>query len=221
MQHAPETFVHLHNHTEYSLLDGASRIPAMVARAAELGMPAIGLTDHGVMYGAIHFYKACKEAGIKPTIRCAVHDPPPPPPLPAGRGARDPQHLPRHDSEAHDVLLCLQTGARFNDPNRWRFSTQENYLKTPAEMIEAFADMPDAIASTVEVADQCDLKLDLGATLLPPFDVPDGLTSDQYLKQLVAKGLEWRFGQATQAARERADQELSVISQTGYASYFL
>jgi DNA polymerase-3 subunit alpha len=70
MPHAPKTFVHLHNHTEYSLLDGASRIHAMVARAAELEMPALALTDHGVMYGAIHFYKACKEAGIKPIIGC-------------------------------------------------------------------------------------------------------------------------------------------------------
>ena len=73
MPHAPKTFVHLHNHTEYSLLDGASRIHAMVGRAAELGMPAIGLTDHGVMYGAIHFYKACKEAGIKPIVGCEVY----------------------------------------------------------------------------------------------------------------------------------------------------
>jgi len=342
MPHAPETFVHLHNHTEYSLLDGASRIPAMVGRAAELGMPAIALTDHGVMYGAIHFYKACREASIKPIIGCEVYVAPRSRLLREGRVDRDPNHLTllaadhegyvnlmrlctigqmegmyykpridkevlaqhskglialsgclqgeaaskivdgdvdgareavaayrdifgkdrfllevqrhgidkqvevnnvlakfgkelglrvcatndlhyvhRHDSEAHDVLLCLQTGARFNDPNRWRFSTQENYLKTPAEMIEAFADMPGALASTLDVADQCDLKLDLGATLLPPFDVPDGLTPDQYLKRLVAKGLEWRFGQPTQAARDRADQELSVISQTGYASYFL
>jgi DNA polymerase-3 subunit alpha len=342
MPHAPETFVHLHNHTEYSLLDGASRIPVMVARAAELGMPAIGLTDHGVMYGAIHFYKACNDAGIKPIVGCEVYVAPRSRLLREGRVDRDPSHLtllaanregylnlmrlctvgqmegmyykPRidkeilaehskglialsgclqgeaagrivdgdvagareavaayrdifgndgfllevqrhgidkqvevngvlakfgqefglrlcatndlhyvhkHDSEAHDVLLCLQTGARFNDPNRWRFSTQENYLKTPAEMIEAFADMPEALASTLEVADQCDLKLDLGATLLPPFDVPNGLTPDQYLRQLVLKGLEWRFGKASAAVRERADQELSVISQTGYASYFL
>src|SRR5256886_1944468 len=127
----------------------------------------------------------------------------------------------RHDPEAHDVLLCLQTGARFNDPNRWRFSTQENYLKTPAEMIEAFADMPEALASTLEVADQCDLKLSLGATLLPPFDVPDGMKPDQYLRQLVLNGLDWRFGKPAPAAKERAEQELSVISQTGYASYFL
>ncbi len=342
MPHAPETFVHLHNHTEYSLLDGASRIPAMVARAAELEMPAIGLTDHGVMYGAIHFYKACKDAGIKPIIGCEVYVAPRSRLLREGRVDRDPNHLTllaadhegyvnlmrlctvgqmegmyyrpridkeilaehskglialsgclqgepasrivdgdvegareavavyrdifgkdrfllevqrhgidkqvevnnvlarfgkefglrlcatndlhyvhRHDSEAHDVLLCLQTGARFNDPNRWRFSTQENYLKTPAEMIEAFADMPEALAATIEVADQVDLKLSLGATLLPPFDVPDGLAPDQYLRQLVKKGLEWRFGEPAAEVKERAEQELGVIGQTGYASYFL
>src|SRR5713226_1235452 len=335
MQHAPKTFVHLHNHTEYSLLDGASRIPAMVGRAAELGMPALGLTDHGVMYGAIHFYKACKDAGIKPIIGCEVYVAPRSRLLREGRVDRDPSHLTllaanhegyvnlmklctvgqmegmyykpridkeilaeranglialsgclqgevagrivendldgaresvatfrdiftkerfllevqrhgidrqervnealagfgkdfglrlcatndlhyvnREDSEAHDVLLCLQTGARFNDPNRWRFSTQENYLKTPQEMAETFADLPEALASTLEVADQCDLKIVLGATLLPPFDVPDGLTPDQYLRQLVMKGLEWRYnGTAPAAARERADVELSVISQ--------
>src|SRR5438874_9593271 len=342
MPHAPETFVHLHNHTEYSLLDGASRIPAMVARAAELEMPAIGMTDHGVMYGAIHFYKACKDAGIKPIIGCEVYVAPRSRLLREGRVDRDPNHLTllaadhegylnlmrlctvgqmegmyykpridkeilaehskglialsgclqgeaamrivegdvdgaresvaayrdifgkerfllevqrhgidkqtevngvlvrfgqefglrlcatndlhyvhRHDSEAHDVLLCLQTGARFNDPNRWRFSTQENYLKTPAEMIETFQDLPEALATTLEVADQVNLKLSLGATLLPPSDVPDAMTPDQYLRQLVMKGMEWRFGQPAAGAKERAEQELSVISQTGYASYFL
>src|SRR5438045_7947329 len=342
MPHAPETFVHLHNHTEYSLLDGASRIQAMVTRAAELDMPAIGLTDHGVMYGAIHFYKACKEAGIKPIIGCEVYVSPRSRLLREGRVDRDPNHLTllaanhegyvnlmrlctigqmegmyykprvdkevlaqhakglialsgclqgeaasrivegdvagareavagyrdifgkerferevqphgiarqvavntvltgcgkefglrvcatndlhyvhRHDSEAHDVLLCLQTGARYNDPNRWRFSTQENYLKTPAEMIETFADLPEALATTVEVADQVDLKLKLGETLLPPFDVPDGLKPDEYLRRLVMKGLEWRYGQPSHEAKERADQELSVILATGYASYFL
>ncbi|HKW60778.1 MAG TPA: DNA polymerase III subunit alpha [Candidatus Dormibacteraeota bacterium] len=342
MPHAPKTFVHLHNHTEYSLLDGASRIHAMVARAAELEMPAIGLTDHGVMYGAIHFYKACKDAGIKPIVGCEVYVAPRSRLLREGRVDRDPNHLtllaadsagylnlmrlctvgqmegmyyrPRidkevlaehsnglialsgclqgeaasrivdgdvdgaresvatyrdifgkdrfllevqrhgidrqdqvnavlagfgkelglrlcatndlhyvhkHDSEAHDVLLCLQTGARFNDPNRWRFSTQENYLKTPAEMAEAFVDLPDALTATLEVADQCDLKIALGATLLPPFDVPDGLTPDQYLRQLVMKGLEWRYVKPSAAVQERAENELTVIKATGYASYFL
>src|SRR5260370_19916280 len=93
MPHGPENFVHLHNHTEYSRLDGASRIPAMVARAAELRMPAIGLTDHGVMYGAIHFYKACKDAGIKPIIGCEVYVAPRSRLLREGRVDRDPNHL--------------------------------------------------------------------------------------------------------------------------------
>jgi DNA polymerase III subunit alpha len=343
MQHAPKTFVHLHNHTEYSLLDGASRIPAMVARAAELEMPALALTDHGVMYGAIHFYKACKEAGIKPIVGCEVYVAPRSRLLREGRVDRDPSHLtllaashegylnlmklcsvgqmegmyykPRidkeilaehsaglialsgclqgevagrivdndmdgakesvaafrdiftkdrfllevqrhgidkqdrvnealtgfgkefglrlcatndlhyvhkHDSESHDVLLCLQTGARFNDPNRWRFSTQENYLKTPDEMAVLFADLPEALASTLEVAEMVDLKINLGATLLPPFDVPDGLTPDQYLTKMVADGLKWRYnGEPSTAVKERAESELAVIKATGYASYFL
>jgi DNA polymerase-3 subunit alpha len=342
MPHAPNTFVHLHNHTEYSLLDGASRIPALVARAAELEMPALAMTDHGVMYGAIHFYKACKEAGIKPIIGCEVYVAPRSRLLREGRVDRDPNHLTllaadhegylnlmklctvgqmegmyykpridkeilaehskglialsgclqgeaasritdgdidgaresvaayrdifgkdrfllevqrhgidrqdavnvalagfgnefglrlcatndlhyvhRHDSEAHDVLLCLQTGARFNDPNRWRFSSQENYLKTAEEMRAAFADLPDALASTLDVADMVDLKLKLGATLLPPFDVPGGMKPDEYLRKLVLDGITWRYGEPTPAVMERAENELSVISQTGYASYFL
>src|ERR1700687_3870641 len=342
MQHAPKNFVHLHNHTEYSLLDGASRIPALVTRAAELEMPALAMTDHGVMYGAIHFYKACKEAGIKPIVGGEVSAAPRSRLLREGRVDRDPNHLTllaadhegyvnlmklctvgqmegmyykpridkeilaqhskglialsgclqgeaasritdgdidggreavaayrdifgkdrfllevqrhgidkqeqvnvaladfgkefglrlcatndlhyvhRHDSEAHDVLLCLQTGARFNDPNRWRFSSQDFYLKSPDEMLETFAALPDALASTLDVADMVDLKLKLGATLLPPFDVPDKLTPDQYLRKLVTDGIKWRYGEPTAAVTERAEVELSVISQTGYASYFL
>ena len=342
MPHAPKTFVHLHNHTEYSLLDGASRIPAMVARAAELEMPAIALTDHGVMYGAVHFFKACKEAHIKPIVGCEVYVAPRSRLLREGRVDRDPSHLTllaadhegyvnlmrlctvgqmegmyykpridkeilaerskglialsgclqgevagrisdndmdgarqaivdyrdifgtdrfflevqkhgidkqehvnaalvtlgkefglrlcatndlhyvhRHDSEAHDVLLCLQTGARFNDPNRWRFSTQENYLKTAEEMAAAFAETPDALAATLDIADMVNLKISLGETLLPPFDVPDGLRPDQYLRKLVDEGLKWRYGDPPQAAKDRATNELDVIKQTGYASYFL
>src|ERR1051326_2026658 len=336
MPHAPETFVHLHNHTEYSLLDGASRIPAMVNRAAELGMPAIGLTDHGVMYGAIHFYKACKDAGIKPIVGCEVYVAPRSRLLREGRVDREPSHLTllaadhegcvnlmrlctvgqmegmyyrpridkevlaeraqglialsgclqgevagrindndldgareavaahrdifgkdryflevqrhgiekqdrvnealvglgkefglrlcatnalhyvhRHDSEAHDVLLCLQTGARYNDPNRWRFSTQENYLKTPDEMAAAFADLPDSLAASLDVADMVDLKLKLGATLLPPFEVPGGPPPAEYLRERVMHGLAWRYGEPSAAARERAETELKVIAQTG------
>ena len=342
MPHAPETFVHLHNHTEFSLLDGASRIHALVEAAAKLEMPALAITDHGVMYGAIHFYKACKEAGIKPIVGCEVYVAPRSRLLREGRVDRDPNHLTllaashegyvnlmklctvgqmegmyykpridkeilaehsrglialsgclqgeaasritdgdlegaresvatyrdifgadrfllevqrhgidkqvevnvalakfgtefglrlcatndlhyvhRHDSEAHDVLLCLQTGARFNDPNRWRFSTQENYLKTPEEMMATFADLPDALASTLDVADMVDLKIKLGETLLPPFDVPDGMTPDNYLGKLVEDGTRWRYGTPDASVKDRAASELDVIRQTGYASYFL
>ena len=343
MPHAPETFVHLHNHTEFSLLDGASRINAMVARAAELEMPALALTDHGVMYGAIHFYKACKQAGIKPILGFEAYV------APRGRFDRevrvdrDPYHLTvlaadaegyqnlmqlctigqkeglyykpridrevlsrhsrglivlsgclggelatkiaqgdldgaretaaayreifgtdrylleiqRHgvkaqdevnetlirlskelglrlvatndlhyvhqqDAEPHDVLLCLQTGATFDDPKRWRFESQDFYLKTPAEMATVFADLPDALASTLDVADQVALTLPLGHNLLPPFQVPAGTTPESFLREKAEEGLRWRYGEdASAEVRERLDMELEVIRQTGFSSYIL
>src|SRR5947209_12738984 len=89
----PKSFVHLHNHTEYSLLDGASRIPAMVKRAAELQMPALALTDHGVMYGAIQFYRECRKAGINPILGCEVYVAPRSRHQKEGKTDRDPYHL--------------------------------------------------------------------------------------------------------------------------------
>ncbi len=111
MPSAPQTFVHLHNHTEFSLLDGASRISQLVSRAAELGMPAVALTDHGVMYGAIHFYKACRAAGIKPIVGCEVYV------APRGlrdrdsKADRDPYHLTvlAADIEGYRNLMELVT----------------------------------------------------------------------------------------------------------------
>jgi DNA polymerase-3 subunit alpha len=342
MPHAPNNFVHLHNHTEYSLLDGAGRINRLVRKAAELGMPSVALTDHGVMYGAVHFYKECLDAGIRPIIGCELYVAPRSRLQREGRTDRDPHHLTvlakdgegylnlmklcsighleglyykprvdkevlarhakglialsgclagevaskitafdpegaretvatyrdifgaenyflevqRHgieeqepvnqaligfgrefglrlaatndlhyvekgDAEAHDVLLCLQTGALYDDPNRWRFGSQDFYVKTAEEMASVFDDLPDALASTLDIADSCQLKISLGKTLLPPFDVPEGMTPDGYLRQRVEEGLHWRFGEPTSAQRERADEELAVIAQTGYASYFL
>ncbi len=340
---APEQFVHLHNHTEFSLLDGASRINAMVARAAELEMPALALTDHGVMYGAVHFYKACVNAGIKPILGCEVYVAPRRLDDREGRVDRDPYHLtvlaadaqgyrnlmalcsigqmkglyykPRvdrtvlaehseglivlsgclggevatkitagdlagaretvaayrdifgadryflemqrhgiteqepvneglkgfsrefglrtvatndlhyvhqHDAEAHDVLLCLQTGRNFDDPKRWRFESQDFYLKTAAEMAAVFADSPAALATTLEVAALVDLKIELGHHLLPPFRVPAGMTAESHLTQQVAQGLHWRYPAGPPAgAPERVQEELAVIAQTGFASYFL
>src|SRR5919199_497548 len=108
MSRAPQQFVHLHNHTEYSLLDGASRIGAMVKRAAELEMPAIALTDHGVMYGAIHFYKACRRAGIKPIIGCEVYVAPRSRLQREGRADRDPHHLTLLASDATGYLNLMK-----------------------------------------------------------------------------------------------------------------
>src|SRR5262249_59467459 len=90
----------------------------------------------------------------------------------------DLHYVHQHDAEPHDVLLCLQTGATFDDPRRWRFESQDFYLKTPAEMAQVFADMPDALAATLDITDQVSLKLSLGHNLLPPFEVPGGVTSD-------------------------------------------
>jgi len=343
MPHAPETFVHLHNHTEFSLLDGASRINAMVTRAAELEMPALAITDHGAMYGAVHFYKACRQAGIKPILGFEAYV------APRGRYDRevkvdrDPYHLTilaadvegyynlmalctigqkeglyykpridrevlarhskglfvlsgclggelatkiaqgdedgaretvsayrdifgtdryvlevqrhgielqakvnealtrlsrefglrlvatndlhyvhRQDAEPHDVLLCLQTGATFDDPKRWRFESQDYYLKTPAEMAQGFSDMPEALAATLDIADEVSFKLPLGHNLLPPFEVPESMTAESYLRKNAEAGLRWRYGDnPPPEVRERLDMELDVIRQTGFSSYIL
>ena len=342
MKDAPQNFVHLHNHSEFSLLDGASRIQKMVRKAAALGMPGVALTDHGVMYGAIHFYKECREAGIKPILGCELYVAPRSRHQREGRADRDPNHLTviakdlegyrnlmklctigqleglyykprvdrevlaehskglialsgclagevaskvtagdvegaratvatfrdiftpdryflevqRHgiaeqepvnqalagfsrefglrlaatndlhyvehvDAEAHDVLLCLQTGALFDDPKRWRFESQDFYLKTASEMAGLFPEFPDALQATVDITDSCNVTIDLGKTLLPPFEVPAGMTPDSYLRQRALEGLTWRYGEPNKAQLERAEIELGVIAQTGYASYFL
>src|ERR1700716_4292870 len=111
MPHAPNKFVHLHNHTEFSLLDGASRIKGMVQRAAELEMPALALTDHGVMYGAITFYKACKAAGIKPILGFEAYVAPRSRQSKEGRVDRDPFHLTllAADAEGYRNLMRLCT----------------------------------------------------------------------------------------------------------------
>ncbi|MDQ6771424.1 MAG: DNA polymerase III subunit alpha, partial [Candidatus Dormibacteraeota bacterium] len=134
----------------------------------------------------------------------------------------DLHYVHQQDAEAHDVLLCLQTGANFDDPKRWRFDSQDFYLKTAAEMGDLFSDLPQALASTLEVADQVNLEIDLGQHLLPPFQCPDGLGPDAYLERLVGEGVRWRYGaEPPVAASERAATELEVIRQTGFSSYFL
>ena len=336
-------FVHLHIHSEYSLLDGANRIKDLPIRAKELGMDAMAITDHGVMFGAIDFYKACKAAGVKPIIGCEVYV------APRTRHDKDPEldskynhlillakdnsgyknlaklvslgytegfyykpridkeilekyheglvccsaclagelnqailrndmeeakkvalwfknvfgddyyleiqnngikeqvlvnqklielsreldiplvatndahYLKREDAYNHEVLLCIQTGKRMNDPDRMRFETDELYVKSPEEMSEYFKNVPEAIENTVKIADICNVEFEFGHTILPNYDVPEGYnTHFDYLRKLCDDGLIKRYGESISTEiQERANYELSVIEKMGYVDYFL
>src|SRR5438270_73073 len=218
MPSAPTTFVHLHNHTEYSLLDGASRIGAMVKRAAELEMPALALTDHGVMYGAVHFYKACKQAGIKPIVGCEVYVAPRSRHLKEGRTDRDPHHLTllAADADGYRNLMWLCSAGQM-EGLYYKPRIDKEILAARSKGLIALS---GCLAG--EVADPVAVRIGLGHTLLRPFQVPDGLTPDRYRRKVAEDGLRWRYGDAPpKAAVERLDMELEVIRQTGYASYFL
>src|SRR4051794_33766656 len=334
--------VHLHAHSEYSLLDGACKIDAMAARAAELDQPALGLTDHGVMNGAVDLYKACKKHGIKPIAgleaylvddrraikeqtryernhltllaetnegfsnlvkltsagflegfsrgkanvdmellsahsegvialtgclqsrfcRRLVED------RPADARAHvddliqafgpeqvyfevqrngvaeqekanegivrtakelgrplvataDVHYLRREDYDSHAALLCVQTKSTIEQP-KLRFDTNEFYLKSSAEMADSFSDMPEAVASTLEIAERCDVEIQLGQLLLPRFPTPEGVEPGGMLRELATEGLRRRYGDPIPGnAQERLEFELGVISEMGFESYFL
>jgi DNA polymerase-3 subunit alpha len=334
--------VHLHVHSEYSLLDGACKIDKLAARAAELDMPALGLTDHGVMNGSVEHYKACKAAGIKPIIGLEaylVDDRVESPKAPryernhltllasdeagfrnlvklssAGflegfargkanvdmellsahsegvialtgclqsrfcrrlvedrpddarahvddliqafgpeqvyfelqrngvtqqdkanegiiRVARefgrplvataDVHYLRREDYDSHAALLCVQTKSTIEQP-KLRFDTNEFYLKSPGEMSDSFADLPEAVASTLEIAERCDVEMQLGQLLLPRFPTPEGIEPGEMLRGLALEGLRRRYGDPIPAeAMERFEFELGVVAEMGFESYFL
>lgn len=309
------SFTHLHVHTEYSLLDGLSKIKEITKRAAELGMDSLAITDHGVMYGVIDFYKAAKEAGIKPILGCEVYVAPGSRfDKEAGTGEDKYNHLvllaenntgyqnlmkivsrgftegfyykPRVDKEllrefhegiiatsaclagevqrylargmyeeakrvalyyqdifgkdnfflelqdhgiaeqhyvnpqllrmseetgielictndvhytyaddadAHDILLCIQTGKKVTDENRMRYTGGQYYLKSPEEMAELFKYAPQAVANTEKIAERCNVEIEFGVTKLPKFAVPQGYTSWTYLNYLCYEGLKKRY----------------------------
>ncbi|MHB8719108.1 MAG: DNA polymerase III subunit alpha [Candidatus Dormibacteria bacterium] len=339
-----EPFVHLHTHTEFSLLDGAARIPELVQTAARLRQPAIAMTDHGAMYGTVRFFTAAKEAGIKPIIGCEMYVAPRSRLDREGRADRDPNHLillarndtgyrnliklvsrshiegyyykPRvdkeilaehaeglvclsaciggelpqailggdmdaaeriarqhmeifgrdayflelqdhgipeedvirpglveiarrtglplvatndshyvseTDAEAHDILLCIQTQARRDDPNRFKFHGPYFHMTGGTEMRRRFSSYADAVSNTLAVADLCNVELALGGNLLPQYSpIPPGHTAESYLEELCEVGLRERYGDGiTEEARERLAMELDVIASTGFAPYFL
>ena len=349
-------FVHLHVHTEYSLLDGANRIKDLVSKVKENGMKAVAITDHGVMYGAVEFYKECMKQGIKPIIGCEVYV------APRSRLEKEPgiddryghmillckdnvgyknlikivsssfidgyyykprvdldllrkyhegliatsaclagfipralldddydkakdilntyidifgkenfyielqnngieeqiqvnrgliklakeyelelvatndcHYLNREDSYSHEVLLCIQTGKKMNDIDRFKFATDEFYVKTKEEMKDAFKNFPSALENTVKIADRCNVTFEFGHTILPNFDTPNNIDHFEYLKNLTYEGLKKRYlidinndklpnivlPIAKEDILKRIDYELETINKMGYTDYFL
>jgi DNA polymerase-3 subunit alpha len=335
--------VHLHVHSEYSLLDGANKIGPMAQRAAELGMPALGLTDHGVMNGAVEHFKACRDAGIKPILGLEAYfvDDRRAASAPGARVERnhltllaasdagfrnlvkltsagfldgfsrgkanvdmelldrhsegvialtgclqsrfcqrlvegrdvdarahidqlagvfgtdnlyfeiqangipeqdranqgivstarelgrplvatgDVHYLRREDFDNHAALLCVQTKSTLEQP-KLSFDTNEFFLKSPEEMAASFADWPESVPATLEVAERCNVELELGKLLLPRFPTPDGEEPGAMLRRLAEQGLAARYGDPVPGeARERLEFELGVIEEMGFESYFL
>jgi DNA polymerase III subunit alpha len=336
-------FVHLHNHTQYSLLDGASLLTELVKLAQLYEMPSVAITDHGNMFGAIEFYLLCKDAGIKPIIGCEMYI------APASRfdksshgiqeaayhllllakdeqgyhnlmklvsigylegfyykpridkeilsayskglicssaclkgeishlvlsnqqeaasmvagefnelfgkgnfyleimdngipeqkkvnralirmgkdlgigvvATNDCHYLQRQHARAQEALLSIQTQTTLDDPNRMRMQTDEFYFKTADEMTRLFQDIPDALKNTLEIAQKCNLNLDLKSTHLPQFSPPEGKTRECYLKELVAEGVKQRYPKVDNPIKARVEGELKVISESGFTSYFL
>ena len=338
------------------MLDGAARLDEMVAKAVSDGMPAIGMTDHGNMYGTLDFYKECNKQGIKPIIGTEAymaHDHRSERPtrrgrvddsggdteggkklyyhltllaenqagyknliqlsslafmegyyykprmdwellekyadgliattgclgghvlqsllngdekgaiekaarlqdifgrdnlfvelqdhgLPAQRetnpklieiakkigapllATNDSHYTHQEDHEAHDALLCVQTGALLSDAKRFKFEGSEHYLKTAAEMRYLFREVPSACDNTLWIAERADLQIEFGKPLLPSFPVPEGFDDASYLEHLTWEGAKKRWGeQIPNDAVERLSYELKVINDMGFASYFL
>jgi DNA polymerase-3 subunit alpha len=335
------TCAHLHVHSEYSLLDGACKIDALAARAAEFGQPALGLTDHGVMNGAVELHKACAKHGVKPIVGCEIylvddhtargpgrternhltllaaddagyrnlvklssagfleglHRGKPTVDLAqverhsegvialtgclasrfcqrlfedrpddarahadellqifgaenvyfevqknglapqdkcnegivriAGEvggslvGTGDVHYLRREDYDHHTALLCVQTKSTIAAP-KMTFETNEFYLRDSGEMIAAFAEWPEAIASTLEIAERCSVEIELGKQLIPSYKTPDESSEQEYLRARVLEGLRLRYGDPPPAeALQRMEMELGVIDRMGFNAYFL
>jgi len=342
MSDQEKPFIHLHVHTEYSLLDGLSKIPKLVTRAKDLGMSSIAITDHGTMYGAMAFYRAAKDAGVKPIIGMEsylakssrlIHD----------QSERQPYHLlliaknatgylnllklaseaqlsgfygkPRVDKEllsqyseglictsgclaaeiprayadgneqkalkligeyqdifgkenyflelqhhdipeihplnkwlienksfanvpllatndvhyvmegdftTHDILLCIQTGAKLHESKRMRMTDNSYFLRSADEMWALFGDeAPEALNNTLLVAEMCDVNLDDKKYHLPVFPVPEGHDAVSYLTMLTRRGAEWRWGSDWEKFLPRLEYELGIIIKMGFATYFL
>lgn len=338
-------FTHLHVHTEYSLLDGSSKIKELVSRAKELGMDSLAITDHGVMYGVIDFYRAAKAAGINPVLGCEIYVAPGsrfdreagnakesryhhlvllaendigyanlvkivsrgftegfyykprvdydvleeyhegiialsaclagsipsflrrglydeakqeayrlqgifgennfflelqdhgiPDQKTVNQGllrlhqetgidlvaTNDVHYIYDSDAEAHDILLCIQTGKKVSDTDRMRYEGGQYYLKSAGEMEALFPYAKEAIENTHKIAERCHVEIEFGDYKLPHFDVPEGETSESYLRKLCKEGLYKRYPkEQAEQLEERLNYELDTISTMGFVDYFL
>lgn len=342
-------FVHLHVHTHYSLLDGMCKVPALLDRAAEFGMPAVAITDHGVMYGAMEFYNEAKKRGIQPIIGCEMYVAPR---LMTDKtaqidtrpghlvllaknkegyqnlmklvtaahldgyyykpridreilktyskgliamsscmhgelahalinkdkkkaketydfytelfgddyyveiqynaglqeqetanallvkfakennaqlvGTKDVHYVDKEDREAHDALICVQTGKLVADEDRMRFTADQSFV-SPNEMIEYFKETPDAVDNTLKIAEKCKPFLEeffqpyreKNQFFIPQFEIPQGYNLKTYMEKLVNDGLKKKYGTVTTEIKERAKYELEVIERMKYEEYFL
>jgi DNA polymerase-3 subunit alpha len=355
-----ENFVHLHVHTEYSMLDGAAKLGEVTKAAAAEGMPALAMTDHGNVFGAYDFYKQANAAGVKPIIGMEGYYTPgsrfdrapfdfgdklideegdggnnrgkaaythmtllakttegmhnlfrlsslaslegqyrkprfdrdllekygtgliATTGCPSGEvnmwlragkverarqaaadfqdifgrenfyaeimdhglsiekktkpalleiakdlgipllGTNDLHYTHREDAQAHDALLCIQTGSRLNETNRFKFNGDGYYLKSAAEMRALFRDHPEACDNTLLIAEQCEVQFTEGADLLPRFPLPEGEDETSWFIKEVERGLHKRYpGGIPDHVRKQADYEVGIIVQMGFPGYFL
>jgi len=337
-------FAHLHVHTEFSLLDGACRIKELPGVLKEMGQTACAITDHGVMYGVIDFYRACKDAGVKPIIGCEAYVAPRgrtrfhkqhefdaesrhlvllceneegyrnlsymvsmawtegfyikprvdmellrehhrglialsaclageiprrlrngeydtakaaalemadifgpdrfylelqdhgiPDQQKVNRGilklhqetglpmvcTNDAHYLRKGDAEAHDVLLCIQTGKLLADENRMRYEPRKFYLRSEEEMRALFEGYEDAVDNTGKIAERCNVEFVFGKYQLPEFKLPEGYDAYTYLKELCDRGFAERYGDAHPEYRKQLTYELEMIEKMGFTDYFL
>ncbi len=133
----------------------------------------------------------------------------------------DIHYLKKEDAKYQDVLMCIQTERRVNDPDRMRFETEEFYVKSPEEMAELFSYVPQAISTTAEIAKRCNVEFDRGSRHLPSFAVPDNRDAYEYLKELCVNGLNYRYGKPSAELYDRLEYELGVIRGMGFVDYFL
>lgn len=344
-------FVHLHVHTQHSLLDGAIQVPRLLNKCAEYNMDAVAITDHGAMYGALEFYDKAKKAGIKPIVGCEFYI------APTSRtekvsgeagpafhlillamnyqgyrnlmklssiaqmegfyykpridkevleqyndnllalsaclhgevpwlishdryeaarekaqdmkrifgdryyfelqengiseqkivnegliqlsqeldikllATNDCHYLNKEEAHAHEVLLCIQTGKTIHDPKRFKFSSNDFYFKSPEEMRKQFDYLPEAVANTVEVAERCNLEIELGAYHFPRFPLPEGETLESMFTKDCREGLQQRFAKMRVSGTltpdvekqysDRLRMEIDVINEMGFPGYFL